>query len=87
MFQGGRIAVSILDEATEFLNRPNPSSLTIVLGSNHPLKEITTRNLPGGKGLTEAKADITAVCEPPRLTTYGTLRPVTGIAATKASSF
>jgi hypothetical protein len=53
MFQGGRIAVSILDEATEFLNRPNPSSRTMAPGSTQPLTEMSTRNLPGSIGRPE----------------------------------
>jgi hypothetical protein len=31
-----------------FLNWPNPSSRTMVLGSTQPLTEMSTRNLPGG---------------------------------------
>jgi hypothetical protein len=34
----------------------------MVLGSNQPLTEISTRNLPGGKGQPERKADVTATC-------------------------
>jgi hypothetical protein len=34
-------------------------------GSTHPLTEMSTRNLPGGKGRQARKADnITAICEP-----------------------
>jgi hypothetical protein len=33
-----------------FLNLPNPFSRIMVLGSTRPLTEISTRNLPGGKG-------------------------------------
>jgi hypothetical protein len=44
---------------------PNPSSRTMVLGSTQPLTEMSTRNLPGGKGRPARKADnLTAVCEP-----------------------
>jgi hypothetical protein len=32
-------------------NIDNPSSRTMVLGSTQPLTEMSTRNLPGGKGL------------------------------------
>jgi hypothetical protein len=46
-------------------NGPNPSSRTMVLESTQPLTEMSTRNLPGGKGRTVRKADnITAICEP-----------------------
>jgi hypothetical protein len=34
----------------DFFNLPNPSSRTMALGSTHPLTEMSTRNLPGGKG-------------------------------------
>jgi hypothetical protein len=42
--------VSIPDELTGFFNWPNPSSRTMALGSTQPLTEMSTRNLPGGKG-------------------------------------
>jgi hypothetical protein len=35
------------------------------LGSTQPLKEMSTRNLPVGKGQLARKADLTAICEPP----------------------
>jgi hypothetical protein len=31
-----------------FFNLPNPSSSTMALGSIRPLREMSTRNLPGG---------------------------------------
>jgi hypothetical protein len=33
-----------------FVNWPNPSRRTMALGSTQPLTEMSTRNLPGGKG-------------------------------------
>jgi hypothetical protein len=37
----------------------------MTLGSTQPLSEMSTRNLPGGKGRPERKADNrTAICEP-----------------------
>jgi hypothetical protein len=37
----------------------------MALGSTEPLMEMSTRNLPGGKGLPELKADnLTAISEP-----------------------
>jgi hypothetical protein len=37
----------------------------MALGSTQPLTEMSTKNLPGGNGLTACKADnLTAVCEP-----------------------
>jgi hypothetical protein len=50
---------SIPDEVITF------SSCTLALGSTQPLKEMSTRNLPGGKGWPARKADnLTAICEP-----------------------
>jgi hypothetical protein len=49
----------------EFFNWPNPSSHTVTLGSTQPLAEMSTRNLPGGKGWPVHKADsLTTICEP-----------------------
>jgi hypothetical protein len=45
-------------------NLPNPSSRTMALGSTQSLTEMSTRNIPGGKGRPARKADITAICEP-----------------------
>jgi hypothetical protein len=37
----------------------------MALGSTQPLTEMSTRNLPVGKGLSARKADnLTAICEP-----------------------
>jgi hypothetical protein len=59
------VAGSILDEAIGLLNWSNPSSRTMAFGSTQPLTEMSTRNLPGGKGQPEHKADnLTAICEP-----------------------
>jgi hypothetical protein len=56
---------SIPDEVIGFFYWPNPSSRTMALGSTQPLTEMSTRNLPGGKGRSARKADnITAICEP-----------------------
>jgi hypothetical protein len=43
-----KVTGSIPDEAIGFLNLPNPSSLTMALGSTQPLTEMSTRNIPGG---------------------------------------
>jgi hypothetical protein len=46
-------------------NLPNPSSRTMALGSTQPLTEMSTRNLPGGKGRPTRGADnLIAICEP-----------------------
>jgi hypothetical protein len=59
------LAGSIPDEVIGFFNWPDPSSCTMALGSTQPLAEMSTRNLPGGKGRSACKADnLTAICEP-----------------------
>jgi hypothetical protein len=65
MLQAGRSRVRVPMEWIYFLNLPNPSSSTMVLGSTQPLTEMSTRNLPGEEGLPVHKADkLTAICEP-----------------------
>jgi hypothetical protein len=52
-------------DEVEFFNLPNPSSRTVALGSTQPLTEMSTRNIPGGKGQLARKADnLTTICEP-----------------------
>jgi hypothetical protein len=61
------VAGSIPEEViVYFFNWPNPSSRTVALGSTQPLTEMSTRNLPGGKGGRPVrKADnFTVICEP-----------------------
>jgi hypothetical protein len=59
-----KVANSIPD-VIGFFNWPNPSSRTMALASTQPLTEMSTRNLPGGKGLPARNADnLTAICEP-----------------------
>jgi hypothetical protein len=53
-----KVAGSLLNEVNEFFNRSNPSSRTIALEWTQPLTEMSTRNLPGGKGRSARKADI-----------------------------
>jgi hypothetical protein len=56
---------SISHEVIGFFNLPIPSSRTMALESTQPLTDMSTSNLPGGKGLPVRKADnLTAVCEP-----------------------
>jgi hypothetical protein len=50
MLQAGRSQVRFLMTSLDFLYWPNPSSRTMALGSTQPLTEMSTRNLPGGKG-------------------------------------
>jgi hypothetical protein len=52
-----KVAVSIPNEVIGFFNSPNPSSRTMALGSTQPLTEMSTWNLPGGKGLSACGAD------------------------------
>jgi hypothetical protein len=57
-----KVAGSIPDEVAGFFNWPNPSSRTMAPGSTQPLTEMSTRNLPGGKGRPARKA-VYAHCE------------------------
>jgi hypothetical protein len=65
MLQAGRSRVRF-SMSLDFSIGLNPSSCTMVLESTQPLTEMSTRNLPGGKGRAkERKADnLTATCEP-----------------------
>jgi hypothetical protein len=45
-----KVASLIPDGVIGFFNWPNLSSRTMTLGSTQPLTEMSTRNLPGGKG-------------------------------------
>jgi hypothetical protein len=55
---------SLPDEVIGFFNGPNSSSHTMALGSTQPLTEMSTRNLPGGKGQPAREAgNLTAICE------------------------
>jgi hypothetical protein len=36
----------------------------MVLGSTQPITEMSTTNLPGGKGQPTSNADVIAICEP-----------------------
>jgi hypothetical protein len=56
MLQAGRSPVRVPDEVDSF-NLPNPSSRTMALVSTQPLTEMSTRNLPGGKGRPARRAD------------------------------
>jgi hypothetical protein len=60
-----KVVGSMSDEVIEIFNLPNFSSRTMALGSTQLLIEMSTRNLPGGQGLPERKADnLTPICKP-----------------------
>jgi hypothetical protein len=64
MLQAGRSRLQVLDEV-DFFNLPNSFSRIMALWSTQPLKEMSTRTLPGGKGLLGRKGDnLTAIYEP-----------------------
>jgi hypothetical protein len=56
MLQAGRSPVRIPDEV-DFFKLTNPSSRTMALGSTQNLREMSTRNLPGGKKRPARTAD------------------------------
>jgi hypothetical protein len=75
------------DYVIGFFNLPNPSSCTMALGSTQPLREMSTRNLPGDKGWPMHESDnLTAMYESTKKCGRldisepdGSPRPVTGI--------
>jgi hypothetical protein len=78
---------SLYGHRISFSNLHNPSSRTTALGSTDPPKELSTINLPRGKGRTEHKADkLTEIYEttvwkmwdPRCLNPYGSPCPVIG---------
>jgi hypothetical protein len=65
MLQAGRSRVQFPDEVIGFFNWRNPSSRIMALGSTQPLAEMSTRNLPGGKGRPGRETDnLTAIYDP-----------------------
>jgi hypothetical protein len=62
MLQAGRLRIRFPMTSLNFSIDP---LLPAALGSTQPLTEMSTRYLPGGKGLPAREADnLTAVCEP-----------------------
>jgi hypothetical protein len=66
MLQAGRSLVRVPDEV-DFFILPNPSSRIMVLGLTHPLTEISTRNIPGGKKRPARRADNLAAISVPKV--------------------
>jgi hypothetical protein len=73
-----KVPGSIPKKVTGFFNWPNPSSHTMALVSTQPLPEMSTRNLPGGKGkpahkdgnsTATSEQTVYKIWEPLRLTT------------------
>jgi hypothetical protein len=57
--------VGSIPDVTGLLKLPNPSSRNMELWSTQLLREMCTRNIPGGKGRLERKYDnLTAIFEP-----------------------
>jgi hypothetical protein len=65
MLQAGRSRVRFPTRSLIFFfNLPNPSSRTMAVGTTQSLTEMSTRNLPGGKGRSARKTDkFTDMCE------------------------
>jgi hypothetical protein len=65
MLQAEKSPVRLLMRPLDFFNIANPSSHTMALGSTQPLREMSNRNLPRGKGRSDRKVDNpTAICGP-----------------------
>jgi hypothetical protein len=65
VLQTGRSLVRFPMRSLDFSIDLNPSSHFMTLVSTQPLTEISTRNLPEGKGRPARKADnLSAICEP-----------------------
>jgi hypothetical protein len=65
MLQAGRLQVQVPMRSLNFFNLPNPSSRNMALGSTQSVTEMSTRNLPGGKGWPAHKGDkLTALYKP-----------------------
>jgi hypothetical protein len=65
MLQAERSRFGFPIRSLGFFDWPNLSSRIMALGWTQPLTEMSTRNLPGGKGRPAHEADnLTSICEP-----------------------
>jgi hypothetical protein len=64
MLQAWRPRVRVPIKCIFFPSLPNASNRIMALMSTQPLAEMSTRNLPRGKGPPARKADVTVICEP-----------------------
>jgi hypothetical protein len=65
MYATSREVAGSSPDDVDFFDLPNPSRRIMALRSTQPLTEMSTRNLPGGKGRPARRADNrTAICEP-----------------------
>jgi hypothetical protein len=65
MLQAVRSRVHAPMRSLFIFNLPNPSSRTMTLELTQPVKEVSTRNFPGGKGRPARKSDYhITICEP-----------------------
>jgi hypothetical protein len=53
MLQAGRLRVRFPMRSTNILNVFNPSSCSMALGYTHPLTEMSTKKVLGGRGVTD----------------------------------
>jgi hypothetical protein len=64
LYATSRKVTGSIPDVNVFFNWSNPFSRNMSLGSTQPLSEMSTRNIPGGRGLPVRKADHTDICEP-----------------------
>jgi hypothetical protein len=79
----GMSRVSIPAGVIGFFNWPNPTSRIMAAAWTQPLTEMSTRNLPGGKGRPARKFDnLTAIYEPIVYEIWKPRRPINVWAST-----